>query len=54
MPRSENSEANRLAKYASVAIPNPEKFEERIFVEFLPTKSIDLKTVEILPVEAIP
>ena len=54
MPRSENSEANRLAKYTLVAIPNPENFEERIFMEFLPKKSTDLKIVEVLPVEAIP
>ena len=43
VPRSENSETDRLAKYATVAIPNPEKFEDRIFVEFLPTKSTDRK-----------
>ena len=54
VPRSENSEADRLAKYASVAIPNPGKFEDRIFVAFLPTKSTYLKVAEILPVETIP
>ena len=54
VPRSENSKVDRLAKYASVAIPNPKKFEERIFVEFLPMKSTDLKIAEVLPVEAIP
>ena len=54
MPRLKNSKADRLAKYVSVAIPNPKKFDERIFVEFLPTKSTNLKTIEILPVEAVP
>ena len=54
VPRSENSEADRLVKYASVAISNHEKFEERIFVEFLPMKSTDLKAAEVPPVEAIP
>ena len=34
VPRLENSEADRLAKYASVAILNPEKFEERILWSF--------------------
>ena len=54
VPRSENLEADRLTKYASVAIPNPEKFEDRIFVEFLPIKSTDFKVAEILPVEVMP
>ena len=43
-----------MVKYASVAISNPEKFEERVFVEFLPKKSTDLKAVEVLLVKAIP
>ena len=54
MLKSKNSEVDRLAKYASVVISNPEKFEERIFVEFLPKKSTYLKAAEVLPVEAIP
>ena len=54
VPKSENSEADRLAKYALVTIPNLEKFEERIFVEFLPKKSTDLKVAEVLLIEAIP
>ena len=48
VPRSENSEVDWLA------IPNPEKFKDRIFMEFLPTKSTDLKVDEILPIETIP
>ena len=36
IPRSENAEADRLSKYASIAIPNPDNIDERVFVEYLP------------------
>ena len=51
IPRTENTEADRLSKYASIAIPNPEKIDERVFVEFLPSKTTDAKMTEVMPVE---
>ena len=51
IPRTENTEADRLSKYASIAIPNPEKIDERVFVELLPLKTIETKTFDVMPVE---
>ena len=47
----ENTKADRLSKYASIAIPNPEKIDERVFVEFLPSKTTETKMTEVMPVE---
>ena len=49
--RTENTEADRLSKYASIAIPNPEKIDERVFVEFLPSKTIEVNITEVMLVE---
>ena len=49
--RTENIEVDRLSKYASIAIPNPDNVDERVFVEFLPSKSTDVKLIEVMPVE---
>ena len=46
--RTENSKANRLSKYASVAIPNLEDLEERIFVEYLLEKTTSTTYLEVL------
>ena len=51
IPKTENIEADRLSKYTSIAIPNPEKIDERVFVEFLPSKTIEKKTIDVMPVE---
>ena len=34
VPRSENSEVDRLAKYGSMVIPNPEKYEKEFLWNF--------------------
>ena len=52
--RTENTEVDRLSKYASIAISNPDKIDERVFVEFLPLKSTDVKMTEVMPVETAP
>ena len=49
IPKSENTEANPLSKYASIAIPNPDKVNERVFVEFLPLKTTDVKLTDVTP-----
>ena len=49
--RTENTEADQLSKYASIAIPNLEKIDERVFVEFLPWKTTDIKMTEVMPLE---
>ena len=51
IPRAVNSEADRLSKYASIAILNPDNVDEKVFVEFLPLKSTDMKMAEVMPVE---
>ena len=54
IPRAENTEVDRLSKYASIAIPSPDSVDERVFVEYLPTKSTDVKVAEVLPVQTVP
>ena len=46
--------ADRLSKYALITISNPEKFDERVFVEYLLQKLRDLKMIEIMPIEIAP
>ena len=47
----ENTEVDWLSKYTSIAIPNPEKINERVFMEFLPLKTTDEKITKVMPVE---
>ena len=54
IPRSENAEVDRLSKYVSIAIPSPDNVDERVFVEYLPTKSTDVKVTEVLPIQNVP
>ena len=54
IPKTENTEAYQLSKYASIAIPNPDKIDERVFMEFLPLKTTDVKMTEVMPVEIVP
>ena len=48
--RAENCEADRLSKYASIAVPSPEDQEERVFVEYLPKKTTSTPHVEMLDI----
>ena len=43
-----------MLKYASIAIPNPDRVDERVFVEFLPLKSTEVKVTEVMPIEIAP
>ena len=43
----ENSEADRLSKYASITIPNPEDLEENVFVEYLLEKTTSTAHLEV-------
>ena len=44
----ENYEADKLSKYVSIAIPNPEELEEKIFIEYLPRKTTLAACLEVL------
>ena len=54
IPRAANSEADKLARYASSLIPHSERHDEGLFLEVLAEKSIDKKVQEALPIEAGP
>ena len=54
IPRAANSEADKLARYASSLIPHSEKLDEGLFLEVLAEKSINKKIQEALPIEAGP
>ena len=50
IPREENVEADRLSKFASIAMPEPdlEEREKKVFVEYLPHRSMEEKEAEVL------
>ena len=48
IPRAENCEADRLSKYASIAVPSPEDQEERVSVKYLLEKTTLAPHVEML------
>ena len=54
IPRAANSEADKLARYASSLIPHSDKQDEGLFLEVLAEKSINKKVQEALPIEAGP
>ena len=49
---AENTEVDRQSKYAFVAILSLDNVDEGVFVEYLPTKYIDVKVTEVIPVKA--
>ena len=50
IPREENVNVDRLSKFASIAMPepNPEEKEKKVLVEYLPQPSIEAKNDEVL------
>ena len=50
IPREENVEADRLSKFASIAMPepNPEEKEMKVLIEYLPQPSTETKSDEVL------
>ena len=50
IPREENVEANRLSKFASITMPepNPEEREKKVLVKYLPQPSTEAKNDEVL------
>ena len=50
VPRAENCEADRLSKYTSIVVSNPEEQEERVFVEYLPDKTTSASHPEMLDI----
>ena len=50
IPRAENCEADRLSKYASIAVPNLDEQEERVFVEYLPEKTTSTPLIDVLDI----
>lgn len=53
IPRVESLEANKPSKYASIAISDPKKFDERGFVEYLLQRSIIAKEHEVLIIKQL-
>ena len=49
--RAENKKVDWFSKYASIAIPNSDKLDERVFVEYLPLKSTEVKVTKVMPVD---
>ena len=43
-----------LSKYVTIAIPNADKSDKRVFVEYLPQKSTKEKMTKALPIEVAP
>ena len=50
IPRAENCEADRLSKYASIAVPNHDEQEEKVFVEYFPEKTTSTPNVEVMDI----
>ena len=50
IPREENVEADRLSKFASIIMPepNPEEKKKKVLVEYLPQRSTEEEKMEVL------
>ena len=50
IPREENVKADRLSKFASITMPepDPEEREKKVFVEYLPHRSTEKREMEVL------
>ena len=50
IPREENIEVDRLSKFASITMPepNPEEKEKKVLVEYLPQRSTEEREMEVL------
>lgn len=52
--RVENSGADRLSKFALIAVPNLDIDEEKIFVDYLPNKSTLTLALEMMEIQDAP
>lgn len=52
--RVENLDANKLSKHTFIAMPDPKKYDERIFVEYLLERCTVVKEHEVLLIEIVP
>ena len=52
IPREENVEADRLSKFASITMPepNPKEKEKKVLVKYLHQSSIEAKSNEVLEI----
>ena len=48
IPKSKDLEADRLSRYVSIVIPNPDDSKERIFVKYLSEKTTSTAHLEML------